>query len=329
MPVRDIVVVGASAGGVEALQTLTRGLTAGLPAAVFVVLHVPRDSMSVLPSILSRVGVLPARHAHDGEAIEHGRIYVAPPNRHLLLKPGRVVVEVGADEHRQRPAIDPLFRSAAFAYGRRVIGIVLSGTLDDGTDGLALVKARGGLAVVQDPGDAAFSAMPASAMEGVDVDHALPVARIGPLVERLVREPLPLVVPPLPAESEPTASLDDMDDVLPGERPPLPSPFSCPDCRGVLWEGDHAGRPRFRCRVGHAFSLESLAAAQDDGVDEALWSAVRALEERRAVAERVVKRAIEAGHAPVVQRLSAQMQRFDSHADTIRRMLGVAPRRRK
>jgi two-component system, chemotaxis family, protein-glutamate methylesterase/glutaminase len=166
MPDHDIVVVGASAGGVEALVGLAASLPAGLPAAVFVVLHVPTSGTSALPGILSRHGPLPAVHVKDGEPIEHGRIYVAPPDHHLLLRPGHVHLARGPRENGHRPAVDPLFRSAARDYATRVVGVVLSGTLDDGAAGLRAIKSRGGVAVVQDPGDALYPGMPTNAIEG-------------------------------------------------------------------------------------------------------------------------------------------------------------------
>src|SRR5262245_27288904 len=181
MPGHDIIVVGASAGGVEALTQLVRALPADLPASVFVVLHVPAQSPSVLPTILSRVSPLPAVHPEDGEAIQPGRIYVAPPDRHLLVKRGHVRLARGPRENSNRPAVDPLFRTAGRAYGRRVVGVVLSGVLDDGTAGLAAVKMRGGVAVVQGPDEALYPGMPRNAAENVAVDYCLPVGQIAAL----------------------------------------------------------------------------------------------------------------------------------------------------
>ncbi len=185
---RDIVVIGASAGGVESLRSLVRGLSPDLPAAVFVVMHVQPYAVSRLPEILARSCPLPVDHARDGDRIVPGRIYVAPPDRHLLLRPGRVELTRGPRENHTRPAVDPLFRSAARAYGRRVAGVVLSGALYDGAAGVLAVKTRGGAAVVQDPTEAAVDGMPRSALRLVEVDHVLPVAEIAPLLVRLARE---------------------------------------------------------------------------------------------------------------------------------------------
>ena len=187
----DIIVVGASAGGVEALQTLVRGLPADVPAAMFVVLHMSADAPSMLPQILNRAGPLPVAAAVDNEPIAPGRVYVAVPDHHLLIERGRVCLVRGPKENRSRPAVDPLFRSAARAYGSRVIGVVLTGALDDGTSGLQAVKGRGGLAVVQDPAEALYTGMPRSAMEHVAVDYCMPLAEIPALLARLAVEPAP------------------------------------------------------------------------------------------------------------------------------------------
>src|SRR5690349_180578 len=189
MPGHDIIVTRASAGGVEALRAVVAVLPADLPAAVFVVLHIPAQSPSMMPSILSRAGPLPAAHPTDGEPIRPGHIYVAPPDCHLLIDHERVRGVRGPRENRTRPAVDPLFRTAARAYGPRVVAVVLTGTLDDGTAGLQAVKQRGGLAVVQDPRDAMYAGMPRSALQHTPVDYVVPLSEIGPLISRLVREP--------------------------------------------------------------------------------------------------------------------------------------------
>ncbi len=299
MPERDIIVVGASAGGVETLTTLVRGLPPDLPAAVFVVLHFPAHTTSLLPAILSRAGALPARHAEDGEEIVNGRIYIAPPDRHLLVERGVVRVTSGPRENGHRPAVDPLFRSAARAYARRVVGVVLSGTLDDGTAGLQAIKTCDGVAVVQDPADALFSGMPLSAIENVAVDQVLPAAAIAPYLARLARDTTPQDGPAPTRGTDLTGDvrLEEMDMAAPDMVVPDsddkvgdPSPFGCPECGGVLRELREGELVRYRCRVGHAYGADSLLAAQSDGVEDALWSALRALEESESLARRLAAR---------------------------------------
>jgi two-component system chemotaxis response regulator CheB len=190
MATHDIVVIGASAGGVEALMSLARALPIDLPAAVFVVLHIPAHTPSVLPQLLARVGKLPVSHAVDREPVRSGRIYVAPPDRHMLLSGECVRLNTGPQDHNHRPAIDTLFRSAARSYGKRVIGVVLSGALHDGTAGLLAIKLGGGRTVVQDPSEASYPSMPRSALAQVQIDHVATLATLGPLIARLVREPI-------------------------------------------------------------------------------------------------------------------------------------------
>lgn len=319
----DIVVVGASAGGVEALVQLARGLPADLPAAVFVVLHVPPTARSALPTILDRAGPLLAAHAQDGESIEHGRIYVAPPDRHLLIKDGQVRVVPGPRENGHRPAADPLFRTAARTYGPRVVGVVLSGALDDGTAGLQAVKMRGGLAVVQSPDDALFSSMPSSALEQVAVDHCLPATEIPPLLTRLAREPAPEGAIAVSEDLDHESKIAELNPTtLQGDdRPGMPSTFSCRECGGVLWELHDRELIRFRCRVGHAYSAETLLAEQADTLEEALWVALRALEENAVLAHRLSDRAQERGQAMVAERFAEREQDALRRAEVIRQAL--------
>jgi two-component system chemotaxis response regulator CheB len=298
MPRRDVVVVGASAGGVEALSQLVARLPPALPASLFVVLHLPAGATSVLPRILSRRGPLPAAHPRDDEPIESGHIYVAPPDQHLLVSRGRVRVVHGPRENGHRPAVDPLFRSAAEAYGKRVIGVVLSGTLDDGTAGLLAVKAHGGLALVQDPSDALFAGMPRSALDNVPVDHCLALADLAPVLSALVEEQVDQDEPPvsdgLSLENELTRM--DLAAINNTSRLGAPSVFTCPECQGTLWEMQDGELLRFRCRVGHAYAAESLAAGQSERLEMALWTALRALEEQTTLASRLAERARERGH---------------------------------
>jgi two-component system chemotaxis response regulator CheB len=285
---RRVVVVGASAGGVEALRAFVAGLAADLPAAVLVVLHTRPDARSMLPSILSRSGPLPATHAQDGEAIAVGRVYVAPRDVHLLVEPGRARLYAGPRENGARPAVDALFRSAARAYGPGVVAVVLSGALDDGANGMVAVKSRGGIGIVQEPTEALYPGMPEGALAHAPVDYTLPVAEIGPMVSRLIAEP---------REEGKSDVSDEMvagprDGVAP-ERSAEPkregaaSGLSCPDCHGSLWELREAGAVRFECRVGHAYSVETMLSRQAEAFENALWAALNSLEERASTLRRV------------------------------------------
>ena len=322
LPTHDIVVIGASAGGVEALSTLVAELPRSLRAAVFVVLHVSRGR-SVLPEILTRAGRLPAAHPADGDRIEYGQIYVARPDHHLTLEEGVIRVVHGPTENGYRPAVDPLFRSAARVYGPRVVGVILTGALDDGTAGLAAVKEAGGVAVVQDPDEAFASSMPRSARAFVPVDHVLPVREIGVLIAGLTNEQTgsrPTAEGPHVRAIEtdlgpPNIALDGSD------RPGKVSVFTCPECHGTLWEADERGIVRFRCRVGHVYSPESMLSAQTDSVDRALWVALRSLEERAALTHRLSERARIRNHAWVSKAFEERALAADEHAAVLRDLL--------
>jgi two-component system chemotaxis response regulator CheB len=324
MPGHDIVVIGASAGGVEALRELTRGLPPDLPAAVFIVLHVPPSGASLLPKILNNSGPLGARHAINGEAIEHGRIYVAPPDYHLLIERERVRLVRGPRENRARPAADPLFRSAAYAYGTRVVGVVLTGALDDGTAGLAAIKRRGGVTVAQDPEEALYPSMPRSAMQNVALDHCLPVASIAPLIERLASVPAKDdAVYPVPEilKIETNISRLEESEMKDVEKIGELSAFTCPDCKGALWEVRDGDLLRFRCHVGHAFSAESLVAGQSQELENALWAALRSLEENAALSRRMAARASERNRTVSVMQFEENARQVEQHASVIRQML--------
>lgn len=329
MPGHDIIVIGASAGGVEALTKLASGLPANLPAALFVVLHIPPQGASVLPSILSRAGPLPAAHPFDGQAIEHGRIYVAPPDSHLLVKRGHIQLAGGPRENGHRPAADPLFRTAARAYGPRVVGVVLSGNLDDGTAGLQAVKQRGGVAIAQEPGEALYSGMPHSACENVGVDWVLPVSEIAAVLVRLANEPVgeePAGAVSKDMEIESDMAELDMNAVRSNDRPGKPSQYACPECGGALWELSEGNLLRFRCRVGHAFSAETLLAEQSEALEEALWTALRALKESAALASRMAGRARDLRQTRTAASFENQAQEAEQRAELIRQVLLKANR---
>jgi two-component system chemotaxis response regulator CheB len=274
---RDIVVIGASAGGVQAVSELVARLPPDLPAAVCVVVHTAAGFPSTLPELLTRRGPLRATHALHGEELARGRIYVAPPDNQLLVRPGYLHVVRGPKENGHRPSVDALFRSASAAYGPRVIAVVLTGYLDCGTAGLLSVKARGGIAVVQDPQDASVPDMPRSALRHAAIDHVARLPEIGPLLARLTRERVVPQEEPLPA-----VGLTEME----GDEPGVPADIVCPECQGALTFSEQGAFEFFRCHVGHTFSLEGLAAEQAEEVERALWAAARALEEGAAVSRR-------------------------------------------
>ncbi|HYH83317.1 MAG TPA: chemotaxis protein CheB [Longimicrobium sp.] len=324
MDTRHIIVIGASAGGVEALRQIAAELPAGFPASIFAVVHFPPHSTSNLPGILSRAGPLPAVHPGNGDEIRPGTIYLAPPDRHLLVERGRVVVVQGPRENGHRPAADPLFRSAAGAYGRAVVGVVLTGNLDDGTAGLASVRRRGGAAVVQDPADAAHPGMPSSALAEVRVDHCVPLAEIAALLVRLTSEPLPS--PDTDDEDEDLRFETDIAEMVPyalhaDQRPGTPSGFSCPECHGVLWELHEGQLVRFRCRTGHAYGVETLLAEQVEQVENALWVAFTSLKERAAFARKMARKMEDRGNAFSRERFMAQAAEADARAATVRELL--------
>ncbi|HEX7313809.1 MAG TPA: chemotaxis protein CheB [Pyrinomonadaceae bacterium] len=282
MPGRDIVVIGTSAGGVEALRALVGGLPQDFPASVFVVMHTAPDSPGVLAQILDRSGPLPAANATNREHFRPGHVYVAPPDRHLLLEPGRMCLTHGPKENRFRPAIDPLFRSAAQTYGPRVVGVILTGGLDDGTSGLWAVKRLGGVAVVQDPDEAFMPSMPLSAISQVEVDYTLPLAEMPAVLARLADKTIAEqggYEVPEELDIEVKIAMEDNGLELGIARLGTPSIFTCPECHGSLLQLKENGRTRFRCHTGHAFSSDSLLSQLTESVEETLWSAIRSIAE--------------------------------------------------
>ena len=272
-----IIVIGASAGGVEVLREILPRLPQDIPAALFITVHFPPDAESLLPRILDRRSALHVKAATDAEAIRPGHVYVAPPDRHLLV--GRRLIRVvrGPTENGNRPAIDPMFRSAAVSHRSRVIGVVLTGNLDDGTAGLLAIKRRGGMAVTQDPADAMFPSMPSIAARDVAPDEVAPVRAMPELLDRLAREPVtPTEGAAMDdANSETELSKFDLDAIERShEHPGDPSSFSCPDCGGVLWRIRDGDLVRFRCRVGHGWTGDGLSSEQEVALETALWTAL-------------------------------------------------------
>jgi two-component system chemotaxis response regulator CheB len=293
-----MVVVGASAGGVEALTKLVRSLPRGYAGTLFVVLHIAPEGTSVLASILERAGPLQAKEADDGELPKPGHIYVAPPNHHLLVDDnGRIALSAGPKENGHRPAVDPLFRSAAAVYGPRTVGVILSGSRDDGVAGLHSIKEAGGFAVAQDPNEALAPSMPLSAIEHVPVDAVRGIEEVAALlVELASTAPSAAAMGNGAGGSGDGAEAADARDpaAMRSTSPALPgnsSGLTCPECSGALWEVRNEDLIQYRCRVGHVYSLESMLAEQARSVEAALWAGVAALEERAQLMRRVADRA--------------------------------------
>ncbi len=320
---RDLIVVGASAGGVEALRALVAGLPPDLDASVLVVLHIPANAPSALPAILDRAGPLPARHATDGEPLRYRQIYVARADHHLLVLDGRVRLSRGPEENGHRPAVDPLFRSAARGAGPRVIGVLLSGSRDDGVAGLATIVRAGGLAVVQDPADALHPSMPRSALEQVEVAWSAPAAKLGPRLAELVAEPLADSDGRVPEDSirDAEVAMADLQPVSTADLPVQPSGLGCPACGGALFEITDQPVLRYRCRVGHAWSASSLLDAHGPTLESALWTALRALEERAALALRMAEGRIGRTHPYTAARYRATADEARQSASLIRQLI--------
>lgn len=367
-PARDLVVIGASAGGVEAIRQIVAALPADYPGAVCVVLHIPPQAPSVLPRILDRASRVRCVPAQDEQRLAAGHVYVAPPDHHLLVEPGRLRLVRGPRENGHRPAVDPLFRSAARSYGPRVAGVVLTGNLDDGTRGLGEIVRHGGLAVAQDPEDAPFPSMPLSAVAHVPVRHVLRLDQIGPLLARLAeggdagRAPENVLVahasdsppggdspearpdPAVAGGNGPAAASDADRDALirmvdltaadgranggaeVNERlGGVVSAFTCPECHGALWELRDGELARYRCRVGHSYSERSLVESKTRSLEDALWTALTALEESAAISQRAAERAAENGRLHSAEHFRRRAERIEARSRVLRDVLGTLP----
>ncbi|HEY3700057.1 MAG TPA: chemotaxis protein CheB [Spongiibacteraceae bacterium] len=319
----DIIVIAASAGGVETLRRLVELLPKNLSASVFITLHVSRMGTSVMPSILSRAGAMPACHPIEGAAIQRGMIYVAPPDHHLLLRAQSIHLSHGPKENGTRPAADPMFRSAARMFGGRVIGVVLSGMLDDGSAGLEAIKARSGITIAQDPATALFPDMPKNAIARGVVDHIAPIDELAPLLVQLVQTPS-ANAEPMSRTLEVETNMADLDlsilerDAQRGN----PTDFTCPDCGGVLRRLDSdGGNAHFRCHVGHAWATESLQTAQVERVEESLWAALRVLDENAKLVRNLHTDAVARDLDGIAQHYGERLQEISAHAAAIRDLL--------
>ncbi|HEX9442616.1 MAG TPA: chemotaxis protein CheB, partial [Candidatus Binatia bacterium] len=308
---------------------------ADLGAAVFAVQHLAPSSPALLPRILQDVGPLPAVHPQDGAEFRNGNIYIAPPDHHLLVERGRVRVVRGPEENRFRPAIDPLFRSAARAYGPRVLGVLLTGNLDDGTVGLQAIKRRGGTAIVQDPNEAEYPSMPKSALKHVKIDHCLPVREIGPLLTRLTREPAAEeeaydVPKEMEFESQIAGQRLNTQEFLDSvEKIGARTTYTCPVCSGSIWRIGAEEPMRFRCHTGHSFTAGPFFAEQTAYLEQTLWSAVKTLEEKVTFARQLAARMRERGENDAAKKYDAYAAQVDREVGQVRDLIlnGFATRR--
>jgi two-component system chemotaxis response regulator CheB len=315
----DILVIGASAGGLEVLRQLLAGLASDFPASVFIVVHI--GATSHLAQILGRAGPLRVKQGESGERIVRGQVYVAAPGAHLLLHDDHLLLRRGPRENLARPAIDPLFRSAAATFGGRVIGVVLSGALNDGTAGLVAIKRCGGLAVAQEPADAAVQGMPRSAIRHADVDYIEASAGLAGLLTRLVGEPAgPTPEIPLDIRIEAAIAAQEREGMATEDKIGSLSPFSCPECHGTLWEIADEKVLRYRCHVGHAFTAEAMLATQGDEVEQMLWGLMRSHQERAALARRMAEEEMRQNRSTLAAELTQRATEYEEDAELVRRL---------
>ena len=333
-PGRDLILIGGSAGAIEALLKIVAALPRNFEASLLVTIHTSAESPSVLPRMLQRASMLRATHPRDGERLECGCIYVAPPDHHLALGRGNTIsVRKGPRENGHRPAIDTLFRSAALhGYGPRSVGVILSGFLDDGSAGLYAIRSRGGVTVVQDPGDAIAADMPGNALQYGNADYILPASQIGEKLIELAGQASKVLTMKKKADKK-TAAVKNGNgkskrelEVAPNEHVSYPeesvgrpSVFACPECHGVLWEISEGGAVRYRCRVGHAYSEVTLNEELSVAAESALWAAMRALDEKASMSRRMADAAT--GPQRWAMRLREQANTYASHAEMLRRMI--------
>jgi two-component system, chemotaxis family, protein-glutamate methylesterase/glutaminase len=321
---RNIIVIGGSAGAVEAVLGLVRGFPPDLQATIFVVIHTSPSGNGELAALMDRAGHLGCSLAVDGKEFAPGKIYLAVPDHHLIVQDGRMRVVRGPRENRHRPAIDPLFKSAAVSHGPQVIGVILSGTLDDGSAGLSLVKKLGGKAVVQHPGDALFPAMPLNAMNAVEVDHSVPLSDMPALLVRLSKE---MAGKRMNASEEDKTEAEIAENRLISEdemrKVATPSIFNCPDCNGTLFEYKGGGMLRFRCSIGHALGAETLLAEQSNQIETALSASLRSLVENKRLYERLMEDFGKRRMAHSEEEMKGKIREIEKHVLVIRNLLST------
>lgn len=327
-----IVVIGTSAGGLDALKTIVADFDVPFNAAIFIVWHMPPNSIGILSTVLTKSGKLGAAYAKDSEPIENGRIYIAPPDHHMVIEGGFVRISHGPKENLFRPAIDPLFRSAAFEYGNRSIGVILTGGLDDGTAGLWAIKQCGGVAIVQDPKEAVAPGMPENALRVVSADYVLPVKEIGKLVVKLIEDDVL-------SWREESALKADTHEVKRELKMEVAialgdgaasqtyfssnelSPYTCPECHGVLAKVSGEKVDRFRCHTGHAYTTESLLSAMSDDIEKNLWSSARILEESMMMLNQLGDHMAESGQLNAAAHYFQKANDSEKHLRLLRSML--------
>jgi two-component system chemotaxis response regulator CheB len=317
---RDILVIGGSAGGLEILQRVLNELPPDLPASVFIVVHFGDQSM--LSRVLDRASSLPVTEARSGEVPRRGHVYVAIPGEHMLLHDDHILLSRGPRENQARPAIDPLFRSAAATYGPRVVGLVLSGSLSDGTAGLRAIKRCGGLALAQDPRDALVSSMPLNALRHVELDEVLRTSDIAARLSLLVRQPAPPPVQvPLEVRLEAAIAAQELADMQIDDTLGRPSRFTCPECHGALWEIEDGPLLRYRCHAGHAYTDEAMLASQTEEIDRLLGTLLRSHQERAALARRMAENERSLGRDSLAETLARRALDYDRGAQLMKELL--------
>ncbi|MGE5207180.1 MAG: chemotaxis protein CheB [Chlamydiota bacterium] len=318
-----MVVMGGSAGGIPPIQRVLSALPSDFPASIFVTIHTAAEGPRLLSDVFNRMSSLPVTYAGDCETVRKSHIYLAPPDRHLLLVNGSMRLTTGPRENRHRPAIDPLFRSAARAYGGRVVAVLFSGLLDDGTAGLKAVSRQGGVAIVQDPGEARFASMPQNAVRNDSPQYVLPVRQIASTLITLVNGrgwPGSEDGPGSELDNEVKIAAVDMS-AIEHKKPGSPSVYSCPECNGILWEIQEGELLRFRCRVGHAYGAKSLLASKKEELEGALWAALRTLEEKAALHRRLSEHAAIGLNRRVAKQFRQSAEDLQQQAQTIRTLL--------
>lgn len=322
-----VIVVGTSAGGMSALSEFVGQLQPGMDAAIFIVMHLSRTSISdFLMHRLQPFTSVPCEVATDGTSIKKDHIYIAPPNLHLLIKNDRILLGRGPEENRWRPSIDVLFRSAAATYSTRAIGVVLTGLLDDGTTGMLAIKRSGGTCIIQDPNEAEYPDMPLSVLNNMEVDYCIPLAEMGKVIGAIAQtspeeKPVPndVIIESQIAERV-VVDYDNVREL--GEK----SIYACPDCGGGLWnikkDGDGQGKmDRYRCHIGHSYSEKDLVMKQGEILESTLWTALRIMEERKTLLSKMQDDHIKRGFSTLAKSYKEKADGIQGHVDKMKEVL--------